>query len=204
MLRNVIFDLGNVLISFKPSEYLESKKYPAKLKDTILKDVFGSREWQMLDDGKITIKEATDAITINSSLTRDEIAHIFDLRTEIIFPLTLNIKLLPELKKHGFKLYYLSNFPLDIFDEVRNGYFFFRYFDGGIISSEVKLSKPHAGIYNLLLKKYSLIPEECLYIDDIEINVISSESVGMKGFYTSGSPDISSEVRKILGLSLAQ
>ncbi len=201
MLRNVVFDLGNVLISFKPAEYLEHKKYSQKLKETILKDVFASREWQRLDDGSMTVGEAINSISLNSSLKRDEIAHIFNLRTEIIFPLTRNIKLLPELKKHGFKLYYLSNFPLDIFDEVKNGYYFFKYFDGGVISSEVKLLKPEPAIYKLLLEKYSLLPEECFYIDDIEPNVFSSESVGMKGFFTSGSPDIVSEVSRILGLT---
>ena len=146
MVRNIIFDLGNVLISFKPAEYLEYKEYSPKLREIILKDIFSSREWQRLDDGSITVSEAISSISMTSSLKRDEIAHIFNLRTEIIFPLTRNIKLLPELKKQGFKLYYLSNFPLDIFDEVKNGYYFFKYFDGGIISSQVKLLKPEPAI----------------------------------------------------------
>ena len=201
MLRNVVFDLGNVLISFKPAEFLKNKKYPENLRKTILADIFASREWQMIDDGAITVSEAIDTITLNSSLKREEIAHIFDLRTEIIFPLDLNIKLLPELKKEGLRLYYISNFPLDIFEEVRNGYSFFKHFDGGIISAEVKLSKPDPEIYKVLLEKYSLIPGECLFIDDIEQNVISAESIGMKGFYTSGSPDIFSEVYRKLGFS---
>ena len=201
MLRNVVFDLGNVLISFKPAEFLKNKKYPENLRKTILADIFGSQEWKMIDDGAITVSEAIDSITLNSSLKREEIAHIFDLRTEIIFPLGLNIKLLPGLKKEGLRLYYLSNFPLDIFEEVRNGYYFFKYFDGGIISAEVKLSKPDPGIYKVLLEKYSLIPGECLFIDDIEQNVISAESIGMKGFYTSGSLDIFSEVYRKLGFS---
>ena len=125
---------------------------------------------------------------------REEIAHIFNLRTEIMFPLDQNVRLLPELKKQGFKLYFLSNFPIDIFEEIKTGYYFFRYFDGGVISSEVKFSKPDRRIYEILLEKYLLTPEESLFIDDIEINVRAAEGLGMKGLVTYGSEEISKEL----------
>ena len=201
MIKNIIFDLGNVLISFRPSEYFEKNKYPEAIKTTILSDIFGSKEWPMLDKGEITTPEAIEAIAKKSSLTREEIAHIFNLRTDIIFPIDSNIRLLPVLKKRGFRLYYLSNFPLDIFDEVKDGYYFFKYFDGGLISAAVKSSKPDNLIYELLLEKYSLMPEECLFIDDIEINVRTSEAMGMKGLFTNGSHEISKEIEKAIKLS---
>ena len=118
-----------------------------------------------------------------------------------MFPLDPNVKLLPELKKRGFRLYFLSNFPMDIFEEVKTGYYFFKYFDGGIISSEAKFSKPDSRIYEILLEKYSLIPEECLYIDDLEINVKAAEAAGMKGLVTFGSLDVYKELEKALILS---
>jgi putative hydrolase of the HAD superfamily len=117
-----------------------------------------------------------------------------------MFPLDENVKLLPGLKKKGFRLYYLSNFPIDIFEEIKTGYYFFTYFDGGIISAEVKFSKPDIRIFQVLLERYSLRAEECLFIDDIEKNVNSSIEAGMKGFFTSGSQDISGEIEKALQL----
>lgn len=199
MFRNVVFDLGNVLLSFKPEEFLKNKNYNENFRKTIHTDIFCSQEWKMIDDGAITVSEAIESISLQSSLKREEIAHIFNLRTEIMFPLGLNIKMLPELKKAGLNLYYLSNFPLDIFEEIRNRNSFFKYFNGGIISAEVKLSKPDPGIYKVLIEKYSLIPGECLFIDDIEENVKSAKVIGMEGFHTSGSPDIFSEVYSKLG-----
>jgi putative hydrolase of the HAD superfamily len=198
MIKNIIFDLGNVLISFRPSEYFDKKNYPATIKARILDDIFRSKEWLLLDSGEITTAEAIDSISKRSSLKSEEIAHIFNLRTDIIFPLDSNIKLLPELKKQGFKLYYLSNFPLDIFDEVKDGYYFFKYFDGGLISAEVKSSKPDKRIYEILLERFLLKAEECLFIDDIEINVKSAEALGMRGIFTAGSPEISREVEGAL------
>jgi len=198
MIKNIVFDFGNVLISFRPSEYFDKKKYPENIKAKILSDIFGSKEWHMLDNGMINTTQAINSIAATSSLNKEEIAHIFNLRSELLFPLDQNVRLLPELKKQGFRLFFLSNFPLDLFEEVKTGYYFFKYFDGGIISSEVKVSKPDSRIFELLLNKYSLIPEECLYIDDIEINVKAGEAAGMKGRVTVGSTEISGEIEKAL------
>ncbi len=90
---------------------------------------------------------------------------------------------------------------MDIFEEIKTGYYFFKYFDGGIISSEAKFSKPDSRIYEILLEKYSLIPEECLYIDDLEINVKAAEVAGMKGLVTFGSLEVYKELEKALILS---
>lgn len=201
MIKNIVFDLGNVLISFRPSEFFNKKKYPENIKAKILSDIFGSKEWGMLDNGEINTPEVIDAIALKSSLKKEEIAHIFNLRTKLMFPLDQNVRLLPGLKKRGFRLYFLSNFPMDIFEEVKTGYYFFKYFDGGIISAEAKFSKPDSRIYEILLEKYSLIPKECLYIDDLEINVKAAEAAGMKGLVTLGSLEISKEIESALNSS---
>jgi len=198
MIKNIVFDLGNVLISFNPSDYFQKNNYPENIINKIMNDIFGSEEWLKLDNGLISTQEAIDSIASKSSLNKEEIIHIFKLRTEIMFPLDRNVRILQDLKKRGFRLYFLSNFPLDIFEEVKTGYYFFRHFDGGIISSEVKILKPDIRIYEILVEKYSLIPQECLYIDDIEINVKGAESLGMIGLFTSASQEISNEVEKAI------
>jgi glucose-1-phosphatase len=201
MIKNIIFDLGNVLISFRPSEYFDKIKYPENIKATILTDIFGSKEWIQLDNGDITVNEAINAIALKSSLNKKEIAHIFNLRTDLMFPLDPNVKMLPGLKKRGFRLFYLSNFPLDIFDEIKSGYYFFKYFDGGLISAEVRSSKPDMRFYEILIDKFSLVPEECLFIDDNEKNVDTAKLIGMKGIATYGSLEIENDIEKILSSS---
>ena len=191
MIKNIVFDLGNVLISFKPADYLDKMGYSAKARNIIISDIFKSREWELLDNGDLTTPEAIEKISARSSLKREEIAAVFNLRTNIMYPIDRNVKLLPELKKRGFKLYFLSNFPEDIFDEIFQKYDFFKFFDGGIISSKVKCSKPEAEIFEILMGKYSLVAEECLFIDDIEINVKSAGLVGMKVIYMLESAALS-------------
>ncbi|MDP4224563.1 MAG: HAD family phosphatase [Bacteroidota bacterium] len=202
MIRNIIFDLGNVLISFIPSEYLRKKNYPEAIRKTILNDIFHSDEWKLLDNGDITVKEAIDSISKKSTLNREEIALVFNFRRDIMFPLDENVRLLPALRKQGFSLYYLSNFPLDVFEEVKSDYFFFRYFRGGVVSSEVKLSKPDIKIFNYILEHFSLNPGESLYIDDVSENVRSAESTGMKVMMTNGSVKIQPELEEVLGIKL--
>ncbi|HEX2922092.1 MAG TPA: HAD family phosphatase [Bacteroidales bacterium] len=202
MIKNIIFDLGNVLISFKPAEYLEERNYQEPLKRTILSDIFASEEWILLDNAEISIDQAIERIANKSALKKDLIAFLLNERSEILYPLHLNTKLLPELKKNGFRLFYLSNFPFDMWEHVRagnNGYDFFKYFDGGIISAEVHCSKPDPIIYELLLGKHTLNAEECLFIDDLETNIKTAVRAGMKGFMTSGSTDIYEAVLKVLG-----
>jgi len=194
MVKNIVFDLGNVLISFLPSEYLSLNGYSALKREIILTDIFGSSEWRLLDDGKITTAEAIDSISSKSSLTRHETEQIFNERMRIFHSLDNNAKLLPELKKQGFRLYYISNFPADIFDEVRNSYDFFRYFDGGVISAHVRHSKPDPEIFRIFLQKFGLTAGECFFIDDTEANVNAALSCGMKAYCTFGSKDISPEL----------
>ena len=88
MIKNIVFDLGNVLISFRPSEYFDKKKYPENIKAKILSDIFGSKEWHMLDNGMINTSQAINSIAATSSLNKEEIAHIFNLRSELLFPST--------------------------------------------------------------------------------------------------------------------
>jgi len=201
MIKNLVFDLGNVLISFKPSEFFDKKDYPESIKSKILSDIFGSKEWLMLDNGDINTSQAIDLIASKSTLNKEEIAHIFNLRTELIFPLDQNVRLLPGLKKQGFRLYFLSNFPMDLFEEVKTGYYFFKYFDGGVISAEAKSSKPDKRIYEILMEKYNLVPNQCLFIDDLEVNVKAAETSGMNGLVTFGALGISKEIENALAIA---
>lgn len=198
MIRNIIFDLGNVLLSWMPREYFLKAGYEEEQVRIIIDSVFRSCHWQSLDNGDITPEEAIERMSSGSPLTREQIAALLNLCQEIIFPITDNIKLLPELKKAGFRLFYLSNFPLEFFRDIKSRYGFFRYFDGGIISAEVKMSKPDPAIYKVFLEHYKLSPAECLYIDDIEKNVKAAESTGMKAVHFDSQGSLRSVLSEIV------
>ena len=203
MIKNIIFDLGNVLISWKPEDYLVENGYSEKERSVILEEVFRSREWLALDNGDITLDEAVKRISGRSGLKTGEIYSVFNLRTRILFPLSENTKILPVLKKEGFRLYYLSNFPGDIFDEVSSKYDFFRNFDGGLISARAKASKPDEKIYRQLFLHYSLLPEESLFIDDTHANVFSAGQLGVSVIHLSEPTLLKQKLEEFLGIKFA-
>ncbi|MGD0583140.1 MAG: HAD family phosphatase [Bacteroidales bacterium] len=202
MIRNIIFDLGNVLISWKPEEYLIRNGYQEAARETILRDVFKSPEWLALDNGDMSLDEAVKRIALSSTLKIPEIYSVFDLRIKILHPIKENTKMVPALKERGFRLYYLSNFPEDIFDEVESRYDFFRYFDGGLISARAKASKPDEKIYRILIDRYSLIPGESLFIDDSHANALSAEMLGISVIHLSEPSTLKEKLEDLLGIAI--
>ena len=85
------------------------------------------------------------------------------------------------LKNNGYRTYILSNAPLDLPDYLsRND--LDKYFIGKVISAEEKIAKPDKKIYELLLNRFSLNPEECLFLDDKPENIQGAISCGINGY----------------------
>ncbi|MFO7573530.1 MAG: HAD family phosphatase [Bacteroidales bacterium] len=185
-IKTIVFDIGNVLISFRPEVFHRERGVSEEKTAIYLNDIYHGLEWQMIDRGVMTIPEAIRSIAGRSSLSTQEIAGIFTLLEEILFPLSENGKLLKPLKKAGFRLYYLSNFAEEMFARVFRKNDFFSHFNGGILSASVKMLKPEPEIYHELIRKYDIIPAETLFIDDLPANI---EAAGAEGFQTLYLPD---------------
>ena len=182
MIKNVIFDLGNVVLKLKwdivINRYSDNEDDKKILKEVI----FGSEEWIKLDEG--TIKKA-DAIQIMLSKLPERLHEAcIEIMKNWQDGLVINTEILgfiDYLKSNGYKTYILSNAPLDL-PEYLEKQDLNKYFDGKIISAEEKISKPNKKIYELILKRFSLIPEECLFLDDRLENIESAISCDINGY----------------------
>ena len=111
-IKNIIFDLGNVLINFNPKEYTNNEK--------LLKEVFASPEWLMLDRGTLTYEEAKEIFKERIPEEAEKINELFDSKFfELLTPIKENTELLPQLKEK-YDLYILSNFHKDAFEYMKN------------------------------------------------------------------------------------
>ena len=175
---NIVLDVGNVLIDFKPLLFLRKLFSDQSLVNKMNNTIFLSPEWVRLDEGRITHKEACSIFCIREPDYRSEILYTMQNLTDMLTPMTSTIELLPGIKESGHNLYYLSNYHEELRDYIIDRYQFFSLFDGGVFSCDVHLVKPSQAIFHLFLSKYSLSGENCLFFDDDEINVIAARNAG--------------------------
>lgn len=195
MIKNIVFDIGNVLLNFKPVEYLGTKMEEENIK-SVKEAVFDSPEWPMLDEGTITEKEAIRVISERNAEIKDLVELAFDNWYDMLTPIENSVKLLKELKAKGYNLYYLSNFQELAYDYIIKEYEFFGLFDGGVASFAEKLMKPDKDIYEKLMERYDLKPEECLFMDDTALNIDGAEKVGIKGIVFTTAEDAMDKLKK--------
>ncbi|SHI81278.1 putative hydrolase of the HAD superfamily [Clostridium cavendishii DSM 21758] len=182
IIKNIVFDLGNVLLEFKPIEYLKDKEFEEDKIKELYEEIFLSKEWPMLDRGVITEEEVIN-ILCERSRNADLIRKAMDNWYEILKPIKESIDILKELKEAGYGLYIISNFHHLAYENVTKRFEFFNYFDGGVISYEEKLLKPEDEIYRKLLQKYNIKAEESVFIDDTLVNIEKSRELGFLGIH---------------------
>lgn len=194
MIKNIIFDLGNVLLNWKPEEYLKLKNIEAGKISEVYKEIFQSKEWDMLDRGMIDEEEAKDII-INRSKNGHLIKLAFENWYELFTPIEDSIDIMKSIKRANYKVYFLSVFHLLAFENVTKRYNFFELFDGGVASFEVKQVKPEEGIYKRLVEKYTIKPEESIFIDDSQANVEAAKKLNFNVILFKSSKDLRKKLR---------
>lgn len=182
MYKHIIFDLGGVMVEWKPRDYLMERFCRADLEDTIYNITFGSDTWKQLDAGLVTRYEANQQMLARAQRAgcAFEVQEVLDDWMRILRPRRRMIDLALRLKKHGYSIYYLSNIAADtlqlLMERDLEG-----VFDGGIASCELHINKPDPRIYQALLHKYGLQPKECVFIDDTLENVQAAFQLDITG-----------------------
>lgn len=199
MYKNVIFDIGNVLLKFNPKEFLSSKIPQADKVLEVHREVFESEEWLMLDRGTITEEDAKQVIISRSSNNGHLIPLAFENWYDILIPIEGTVEVLKQLKAANYRVYFLSNFHLLAFKNIKERYDFFKIFHGGVVSYEEQLLKPEEGIYTRLIEKYELKPEECIFIDDVQANIDGAKKVNFQTILFKNPKDL---VEKLKGYQI--
>lgn len=186
--KNVVFDVGQVLLRFEPKDFLP-RMFPADIAEKLMPPaLMGGDLWLRMDRGDFTAEECARLITEKSGHP-DMMPYELEFMLNFAKLMTLlpPAHLVPELKKMGKKLYIISNYGVETFAATRSQFpELFNQFDGMIISAHEKLIKPDLRIYQLLCDRYNLKPEECVFIDDLAANVQGAIDAGFKGIHYTG------------------
>ena len=196
MIRNIVFDMGQVLIHWTPHLLLTPFHLTPEEEDMVLRELFQSVEWVKLDRGSMTPGEAIQAVCprLPESLHPcvREVVTRWDAWT--LVPMEGMAAPLGELKELGMHIYLLSNANLALrsyFPRIPGS----ECFDGLMVSAEEKLVKPNPDIFRALLERFGLEAERCFFVDDSPSNVEGAMGVGLNGCVFKGSV---SELRRKL------
>lgn len=191
MIENIVFDMGGVILDFNLKKIVEAEFSP-EYHDVIYEHVFGENSvWKTLDEGIYTYDQVIPGILekIPEEIHEKIAAMVTDFY-DYMPPIKETYELIKELKNNGYPIYLLSNATPRFFDRYLDVPAF-EFFDGFFISSCYKLLKPNKEIYEAFCNKFSLKPEECFFIDDLEANIKGAKDYGMSGFVFS-APDTDS------------
>ena len=194
MIRNVVFDLGGVVLSRNRAACPENtNRFFAFLRETGFPAC-----WVDYDRGVISQQEVAAALALRNGGTQEQAMRHIEVACSsfAVFPETE--QLIRELAATGnYRLFVLSNMPERFYDYIRK-FGIFRFFEGVVISCQEHLVKPETAFYQLLCDRYGLLPEESLFIDDRIANISAAAALG---FQTCHFPDVTEgceQVRQIL------
>lgn len=187
MIRNMVFDIGNVLMDFRWKEYMRSLFGENEaLIQTINQGIWHNGCWAAMDKG-----EMDGAATLRSAVAfapqyEKEIKLTLDRVALAFHKFGYAVPWVQELKGMGLNVYYLSNYSAFSIAANPDVLDFIPCTDGGVFSFEVKAVKPDPEIYRCLCDKYDLKPEECLFTDDVPANVKGAQACGFQGIVFEG------------------
>lgn len=198
MIKNIVFDIGNVLAGFHWQDFFHSFGYSEEVFEQLADATVRSPLWNEMDRGKITDEELIAGFISNNPAVEKEIREVYANIKRMIVRYDYAIPWIKELKGRGYGVYVISNFGETAFAECSGALDFLSEVDGAIISYQEKLVKPDYEIYRLLYKRYGLNAGECVFIDDVAKNVEAAKETGMKGIVFCTLSQVKEELEALL------
>lgn len=189
MIKNVVLDMGNVLLDFNPEFVLSEFCSSEEEKEVIRKELFEGPEWALGDKGDIKDKDRFDLVKGRvPEKYHEALKNCADHWDICMDPLPGAENFCRCVKEMGLRIYVLSN-ASDLFYTYFPKFLPLEFFNGVFVSSDYLMLKPDVKIYETFLTKYGLDPKECLFVDDRKENVEGAEKAGMNGFCFKGDYD---------------
>ena len=179
MIKNIIFDVGKVLVSYEPDAYMKSLGLEQDAIDAINAAMFQNKNWDLMDQGIWGQKEALEKFIEGAPKYETQIRQIYTTmgKTVELYPYAL--EWLKGLKAKGYQLYILSNYSEQMMEQTKEKLEFLTLVEGAVFSYECKLMKPSAKMYEHLCQKYHLNCSECIFVDDRLENVEGAQRSGI-------------------------
>lgn len=184
MIKNIVFDMGNVLVSHDGMGVCRQFIEDAVDRERVYTSVFVSPEWLMLDMGVIEEEQAIRQMCDRLPLRLHDTVRLCmrEWHRYCMTTVTDMEPLIRRLKSAGYGIYLCSNANTRLLECYRDVLPAVDCFDGILYSTEVKCMKPQKEMYQHFFDRFGLKPEECFFIDDVQLNIDGAKACGMDGY----------------------
>lgn len=182
MIKNIVFDIGNVLADFRWKEYMIEKGLDAPTIKRVMAASIMTPDWDLFDKGMFDDDEALRRFASYDPELLPVLERVYRTIDGMIVPFDYATEWVKSLKAEGYSIYYLSNYSRKAYEECEESLEFMKYADGGVMSFQEHVLKPDPEIYKRLLEKYNLKAEESIFFDDTQKNIDAALELGFKAF----------------------
>lgn len=198
--KNIIFDVGAVLVSWNPTEIMDhtfagAPHLKPDAQTFFEQELIGDGVFFRMDKGLLNYEDVENLLA--QRIDRFYAAKLLKEGVNLLTPLPAGISIFNEIKSRGYKTYILSNMSERALQKISAENDFVRQVDGAIWSYQVKAAKPEPEIYQILLKTYALKPEECIFIDDREDNIVAAKTHGIDGIICKNHDYVRQELSRL-------
>ena len=197
MKKTIIFDFGGVLINWDPRNLYRKIFDDEAEMEWFLANVC-TMDWNLEQDGGRPFDEA---VTLLQKEHANYTAHIEAYHKR--WPEMLNgeipgsVQILKELQEKGYTVYGLTNWSAETFPIAFEQFVFLQTLHGIVVSGDEKLVKPNPAIFNLLLQRYNLKAEDCVFIDDNALNIESARKLGLHAIHFINPEQLRGELQAL-------
>lgn len=197
-MKNIIFDIGMVLVDFHWRTTMQKLGIPENVIDTLDRNMVNHPLWNHFDLDDIPESELIQKFKELSPECSEYIDLFMNNLDDVVDMFPDADKWLKSLKDRGYHVYLLSNYPRRLFALHTPRFHFLPYTDGRVVSYECHITKPDERIYQRLSSKYNLIPEECIFLDDRQANLDAAEKLGFNTLLVTDPIAVRTELDNIL------
>jgi|WetSurMetagenome_2_1015567.scaffolds.fasta_scaffold149366_2 putative hydrolase of the HAD superfamily len=177
---NIIFDLGGVVVTWKPENLVQNFTDDLKIQSILLTKLIRHPDWIELDRGTLSLPDAIKRCSDRTGLSPEQIARFMKNLPPSLIPIPETIETMHLLINKGHDLFCLSNMHKESISYLEKTYSFLDAFKGVVVSCRINLVKPDPEIFKHILSIYSLDPAQTVFIDDSPANTEAAETLGIK------------------------
>lgn len=198
MVKNIIFDFGAVLVDWNPKHLYGPYFNDEARMEHFLGEICPYSWNTTVDGGRSTADATAERLSLYPEWEREIRMYYGQWEKMLGGEIPGMEAIVRDLKGRGYGVWGLTNWSAETFPVVRDRYPVFSLLDGYVVSGEEKMLKPEARFYRLLLSRYSLRAEECVFIDDNPANIEGAEAVGIRGIVFEDAESLRAELEIIL------